>query len=66
MEKHIILKEEILRQYKSVRAFSKEMDIPYSTLATALSGNMFLHTKPPLVVIYTITLFFLVDEIIFL
>lgn len=40
MEKHIILKEEILRQYKSVRAFSKEMDIPYSTLATALSGNI--------------------------
>lgn len=40
MEKHIILKEEILRQYKSVRAFSKEMDIPYSTLATALAGNI--------------------------
>ena len=36
MTKAEILKQEILKQYKSVRQFALEMEIPYSTLVTAL------------------------------
>ena len=36
MTKAEILKQEILRQYKSVRQFALDMEIPYSTLVTAL------------------------------
>ena len=36
MTKAAILKTEILKQYKSVRQFAIEMEIPYSTLVTAL------------------------------
>lgn len=36
MTKAEILKKEILRQYRSVRQFAMEMNIPYSTLVTAL------------------------------
>ena len=32
MTKAEILKKEILRQYRSVRQFAMEMNIPYSTL----------------------------------
>lgn len=40
MNKSEILKKEILRQYKSVRQFAIEMNIPYSTLATALDNKI--------------------------
>ena len=36
MTKAEILKKEILGQYRSVRQFALEMNIPYSTLVTAL------------------------------
>ncbi len=35
-----ILKDEILSQYKSVRQFAIEMQIPYSTLVTALDRGI--------------------------
>ena len=34
-----MLKKEILHQYKSVRQFAIEMQIPYSTLVTALDRH---------------------------
>lgn len=40
MTKAEILKTEILRQYKSVRQFAIEMQIPYSTLVTALDRGI--------------------------
>ena len=35
-----ILKQEILKQYKSVRQFAIDMEIPYSTLVTALDRGI--------------------------
>ena len=35
-----ILKDEILSQYKSVRQFATKMNIPYSTLVTALDRGI--------------------------
>ena len=40
MGKSEILKKEILRQYRSIRQFSLEMGIPYSTLVTALERGI--------------------------
>ena len=40
MTKAEILKQEILKQYKSVRQFAIEMGIPYSTLVTALDRGI--------------------------
>jgi len=40
MTKSQLLKKEILAQYKSVRQFSIEMKIPYSTLVTALDRGI--------------------------
>ena len=40
MTKAEILKNEILRQYRSVRSFAMDMDIPYSTLVTALERGI--------------------------
>lgn len=40
MSKAEILKSEILSQYKSVRQFSTKMNIPYSTLVTALDRGI--------------------------
>ena len=40
MIKAEILKKEILSQYKSVRQFAIEMQIPYSTLVTALDRGI--------------------------
>ena len=40
MVKAEILKKEILSQYKSVRQFAIEMQIPYSTLVTALDRGI--------------------------
>ena len=40
MTKAEILKKEILSQYKSVRQFAIEMEIPYSTLVTALDRGI--------------------------
>jgi hypothetical protein len=40
MTKAEILKREILSQYKSVRQFAIEMQIPYSTLVTALDRGI--------------------------
>ena len=40
MTKAEILKKEILRQYRSVRQFAMEMNIPYSTLVTALDRGI--------------------------
>ncbi len=40
MTKAQILKKEILRQYRSIRAFALESQIPYSTLMTALNHGM--------------------------
>ena len=39
MTKAEILKKEILRQYRSVRQFAMEMNIPYSTLVTVCHGD---------------------------
>ena len=40
MDKAQRLKAEILKQYKSVRQFAIEMEIPYSTLVTALDRGI--------------------------
>lgn len=40
MTKAEILKKEILSQYRSVRQFAMEMNIPYSTLVTALERGI--------------------------
>ncbi len=40
MTKAEILKKEILKQYRSVRQFAMEMEIPYSTLVTALERGV--------------------------
>ena len=40
MTKAEILKQEILRQDKSVRQFALDMEIPYSTLVTALDRGI--------------------------
>ena len=40
MNKAEVLKKEILRQYRSVRQFAIEMEIPYSTLVTALERGI--------------------------
>lgn len=40
MTKAEILKREILAQYRSVRQFAIEMEIPYSTLVTALERGI--------------------------
>ena len=40
MTKAEILKKEILRQYRSVRQFAMDMNIPYSTLVTALERGI--------------------------
>ena len=40
MTKAEILKQEILKQYKSVRQFDIDMEIPYSTLVTALDRGI--------------------------
>lgn len=40
MTKAEILKIEILRQYKSVRQFAIDLEIPYSTLVTALDRGI--------------------------
>ena len=40
MTKAEILKVEILKQYKSVRQFAIDMEIPYSTLVTALDRGI--------------------------
>lgn len=40
MTKAEVLKKEILSQYKSVRQFALEMNIPYSTLVTALDRGI--------------------------
>ena len=40
MTKAEILKQEILKQYKSVRQFALDMEIPYSTLVTALDRGI--------------------------
>lgn len=40
MTKAEVLKQEILKQYKSVRQFAMEMEIPYSTLVTALDRGI--------------------------
>jgi hypothetical protein len=40
MTKAEILKKEILKHYRSIRKFALEMDIPYSTLVTALERGI--------------------------
>lgn len=40
MTKAEILKQEILKQYRSVRQFAIEMEIPHSTLVTALERGI--------------------------
>ena len=40
MSKAEVLKSEIMRQYRSVRAFALNMGIPYSTLVTALERGI--------------------------
>lgn len=40
VNKSKILKKEILSQYRSVRQFAIQMDIPYSTLVTALDRGI--------------------------
>lgn len=40
MDKSYILKNEILKKYRSVRQFCLELDIPYSTLVTALDRGI--------------------------
>ena len=38
--KTLILKKAILSRYKSIRQFAGEMEIPYSTLVTALERGI--------------------------
>ena len=38
--KSLTLKEEILKQYRSIKQFADEMNIPYSTLNSALDGKI--------------------------
>ena len=52
MTKAEILKRVILSQYKSVRQFAVEMDIPYSTLVTALESLYIEH-----ILIRTVSIF---------
>lgn len=40
MTKAEVMKQEILKQYKSIRQFAIEMEIPYSTLVTALERGI--------------------------
>jgi len=40
LDKKELLKQEILSQYKSVRQFSTVIDVPYSTLVTALQRGI--------------------------
>ena len=40
MTKAEVLKREILRQYRSIRQFALELNIPYSTLVTALERGI--------------------------
>jgi len=40
MTKSEKLKSEILSQYKSIHQFATEMNIPYSTLSSALNGKV--------------------------
>ena len=40
MTKAEILKREILRQYRSIRQFALELNIPYSTLVTAVERGI--------------------------
>ena len=40
MTKAEILKKEILKQYRSVRQFAIDMEVPYSTLVTALERGI--------------------------
>ncbi len=40
MTKAAVLKKEILNHYRSLRQFAMEMDIPYSTLVTALERGI--------------------------
>lgn len=40
MTRSELLKKEILSQYRSLRQFAIEMDIPYSTLVTALERGI--------------------------
>lgn len=40
MNKSELLKERILEEYKSIRQFANKLDIPYSTLATALDNKI--------------------------
>ena len=40
MTKAEILKTEILQQYRSIRQFAMDMEIPYSTLVTALERGI--------------------------
>lgn len=40
MTKEEMLKQEILKQYKSVRQFAIDIQVPYSTLVTALDRGL--------------------------
>lgn len=40
MTKAEVLKSEILKQYRSIRQFAMDMEIPYSTLVTALERGI--------------------------
>lgn len=40
MDKSLLLKQAVLNKYKSVRAFAIDMNIPYSTLATAMDRGI--------------------------
>lgn len=40
MNKSELLKARILEEYKSIRQFATKLDIPYSTLATALDNKI--------------------------
>lgn len=40
MTKEELLKQEILEQYRSLRQFCMKLDIPYSTLSTALERGL--------------------------
>lgn len=40
MTKAKVLKREILKQYRSIRQFAMDMEIPYSTLVTALERGV--------------------------
>ena len=55
MTKAQILKKEILSQYRSVRQFAMDMQIPYSTLVTALERGIDGMAYGTVIIVHTLS-----------